>query len=92
LYGTNGPAGLPFHHNTLCVAAPIRRVNPQIAGGTGTCFGELRVDFNVWIASGFDPALVAGQWVHSQFWFRDPGYAPPYDFGLTKGLEFYILP
>ena len=92
LYGTNGRANLPIQQGTLCVTAPIRRVAPQIGGGTGTCFGALSLDFNAWITSGVDPALVPGQWVHTQFWFRDPGHAPPGDWGLTKGLEFYILP
>lgn len=92
LYGTSGPADLPFHHNHVCVAAPIRRVNPAQLGGNQDCFGKLQVDFNAWIHSGLDATLVPGQWVHSQFWFRDSGYPPPYDFGLTKGLEFYILP
>jgi hypothetical protein len=92
MYGTNGPASLPIQQGTLCVAAPIRRLAAAPGGGTGTCFGELSVDFNAWIAGGADPTLVSGQWVHTQFWFRDPGYAPPLDFGLTKGLEFCILP
>ena len=92
LYGTSGPASLPIQQGTLCVAAPIRRLSAATGGGTGTCFGALSRDFTAWIAGGADPTLVPGQWVHTQFWFRDPGYAPPMDFGLTKGLEFFILP
>jgi hypothetical protein len=92
LYGTSGPAALPFHHATLCVATPITRVGAAKGGGTAACFGNLQLDFNKQVAKGLDPALIAGQWVHAQFWFRDVGYAPPDDFGLTQGLEFYLLP
>ncbi len=91
-YGTNGAANIPLQNGTLCIAAPVRRLPTGIGGGNGTCFGALKVDFNAWIASGGDPALVPGQWVHTQFWFKDPGSAPPNSYGLTKGLEFYILP
>ncbi len=91
-YGTNGAANVPLQNGTLCVAGPIRRLPTGVGGGNGTCFGALQVDFNAWIASGADPALVPGQWVHTQFRFKDPGYAPPNDYGLTRGLEFFILP
>ena len=54
--------------------------------------GFAGMDFNAWIASGVDPRLVAGQRVFVQLWYRDPGFAPPDDVGLTAALEFQIGP
>ena len=50
------------------------------------------MDFNAWIAAGVDPKLVAGSRVHLQLWYRDPGFPPPDDVGLTAGLQFQIGP
>ena len=56
------------------------------------CSGAYRVDFNAWIASGFDPALLAGQDVWTQYWSRDPGFPAPDGTGLTDALAFTIAP
>jgi hypothetical protein len=50
------------------------------------------VNFNAWIAGGSDPALVECQNVFAQYWFRDPGFAPPNNSGLTDAIEFVIGP
>ena len=96
LYGTSGPAATPLQHALLCVEPPLRRLPPLSSGGRlppgSTCNGVLVVDFNAWIASGADPALVPGTTVFTQFWARDPGYAPPGDFSLTQAHEFLIGP
>lgn len=93
LYGTNGPQSLPFHGGTLCVAPPLTRLPVGTTGGSSTgCFGALEVDFNAWTATSADPALVPGQTVWLQAWYRDPGFAAPDDIGLTRGLEFFLLP
>lgn len=95
-YGLDGPASAPFHGGTLCVAPPLRRLPAQDSGGgppAGSGYqGLVEVDFNAWIASGADAELVPGQRVHAQVWFRDPGFAPPDDVGLSGGLAFQIGP
>jgi hypothetical protein len=43
------------------------------SGGTaGQCNGVLSEDLNTYIASGADPALVAGATIWIQAWSRDP--------------------
>jgi hypothetical protein len=64
----------------------------QDTGGTsGTCTGELRVDFNQFMAS--NPAAIgspfhAGQVLHAQGWFRDPGAAKQTN--LSNALTFTL--
>jgi hypothetical protein len=91
-YGTDGPLAQPFHGGTLCVQPPLQRAKPQITLGTTGASGFASMDFNSWIASGVDPRLVAGRRVNLQLWYRDPGFAPPDDIGLTSALEFRIGP
>jgi hypothetical protein len=96
LYGTSGPAASPLQNAVLCVEPPLRRLPPINSGGPlppgSTCNGVLVADFNAWIASGADPALVPGTTVFTQFWARDPGFPPPGDFSLTQAFEFLIGP
>jgi hypothetical protein len=54
-----------------CAAAGAH-AGREFGHGGGQCSGVLSIDFNGWIASGIDPALVAGQHVAAQFWYRDP--------------------
>ena len=70
--------------------SPVERMPLQLANGTGTCGGLFGTDFNAWIASGSDPALVAGTTVRAQLWSRDPGDA--LESSLTNALEFVIQP
>jgi hypothetical protein len=94
LYSVVGSAALPWLGGTLCIASPFRRVGMSGTGGTlgQGCSGAIQMDFNAWIASGADPALAPGQRVFAQAWFRDPGFAPPENIGLTDGLSFVIGP
>lgn len=95
IYGTSGRAAVPFGGGTLCVGAPLRRTPAQDSGGNPTgldCSGQYAFDFNGWVATGVDPALVAGAVVDAQYWSRDPGFAPPDNVGLTDALEFTIGP
>ncbi|MCE9594556.1 MAG: hypothetical protein K8S98_10205 [Planctomycetes bacterium] len=94
-YGKNGPAALPFQGGLLCIAAPRHRTGAvQDSGGAHPldCSGTYSFDFNAWIASGADPALVAGQHVWLQYFSRDPGFAAPGNSGFTGGLELVIAP
>lgn len=90
-YGTSGPASLPFQGGFLCVQPPLTRTAVQIAGGAGLCGGTYALDFNAYVATGFDPALVAGAIVNAQYWFRDPA-EPIHGSGLTGGVRFTLCP
>ncbi|MCC6406973.1 MAG: hypothetical protein IT453_07395 [Planctomycetes bacterium] len=87
-YGTHGRLASPFQGGFLCVKAPLKRLSPQSSGGSGACAGALDYDFNAWIATGLDPALVGGATVDGQFWFRDP--SSPSTTGLSGGVEFVL--
>jgi hypothetical protein len=91
-YGKNGPDSFPFQGGTLCMRPPHVRTPLQDSGGTPPCNGSYNTDFNFWIFSGSDPALVAGQQVWAQTWSRDPGFAPPNNVGLSDALDFIICP
>ena len=71
--------------------SPVRRHPVLNSGGTATlCDGVLSEDLNAYIASGADPALVAGATIWLQAWSRDP--ADPFGSGLTNGLMITVLP
>lgn len=92
-YSSSGPAALNFQGGTLCVQAPLIRTPAQNSGGNvfpGDCSGNFAFDFNVRIASGADPALIAGATVWSQYWSRDP--ASTFTTNLSNALRFIILP
>ncbi len=95
MYGTSGQASTPFSGGTLCVATPLRRTAAQVSGGSASgsdCTGIYVFDFAAWIATGVDPALVTGATVDCQYYSRDPGFVPPDNVALTKGLEFVLAP
>jgi hypothetical protein len=77
----------------LCIYFPTARTGVQDAGGgaLGTCTGELRVDFNQFMAN--NPAATGapfhpGQVLHAQGWFRDPGAAKQTN--LSDALTFTL--
>jgi len=95
LFSRAGRAAQPFAGGTLCVAAPISRTSVDTSGGRAAgnnCSGSLSVDFNQIIASGLDPALVAGVQINAQFWGRDAAFVAPNNVTMTDGLEFVIGP
>lgn len=75
-----------------CVASPVQRMGNISTGGTiGQCNGELRLDFNVWIAA--NPAALGGpfaqgQTIRAQGWYRDP--AAPGQTNLSNALTFTL--
>lgn len=92
-YGTTGRDAAPFGGGTMCVASPRIRTPLQISGGSpfgDDCTGSYSFDFNAYIATNPNPALVVGATVDAQYWSRDPG-SPPSNTNLTDALEFTIL-
>ena len=93
-YGLQGPASTPFVGGTLCVQPPLRRTPPMSSRGSpfpaADCSGTFHFDFNAWIQSGQDTALVPGARVDAQYWYRDP--ASTGGIGLSNALEFEIAP
>jgi hypothetical protein len=87
-----GANSVPFQGGTLCVASPVKRTPGQFSGGnpgTGTdCSGKYSYDFNALIASGLDPALVAGAQFNTQYWSRDVN--DPFGSALSNALQFVI--
>jgi len=87
-----GANSVPFQGGTLCVASPVQRTPGQVSGGnqgTGTdCSGKYSYDFNALIASGLDPALVAGAQFNTQYWSRDVN--DPFGSALSNALQFVI--
>jgi hypothetical protein len=86
-------ADRPFGGGTLCLV-PLARGPVQDSGGSpapGTdCTGSLSFQFarELFVAHG----LAAGTRVFCQFVYRDSGFAPPDDVGLSEGLAFTVLP
>ncbi|HVS12172.1 MAG TPA: RCC1 domain-containing protein, partial [Planctomycetota bacterium] len=91
-YSKSGPNNAPFQGGFLCGKAPLVRTPVQNSGGALPCGGSYTLDFNAYIASGADPALIAGQPVWIQTWSPDPGFAPPNNSSLSDALEFTICP
>jgi len=89
-YSKTGPNNAPFQGGFLCAMAPLVRTPVQNSGGTPPCGGMYMIDFNAYIASGKDPALIAGQQVWAQTWSRDP--ASPSTTNLSDALTFVICP
>ena len=91
-YGQNGQAAIPFQGGFICPQPPTLRT-PSTSSGPdlGPCSGVYAIDFNAYIASGADPALVSGAPVQIQTWFRDPP-DPTSGTGLSDALDFVICP
>lgn len=87
-YSKTGSASTPFAGGFLCVAPPLLRTPGQGFGGSGPCGGQMVFDFNAYIASGVDPALVADTDVFIQAWARDVAAAAT--ISLSNALHFRI--
>lgn len=90
-YGQSGPAATPFQGSFLCVQPPTLRTPPVSSGMGGLCGGAYSIDFNAYLATGVDPALVVGAQIWIQNWFRDPP-DPVSGTGLSQGTSFVICP
>ncbi len=90
-----GRASTPFQGGTLCLAAPVRRTPVQNSGGsTGPvdCSGSFAFDFNAYVQGGAHSALVPGQRVDCQYWYRDPLDPAGFGSGLSDAIEFILQP
>ena len=85
------PNAVPFVGGTLCVSAPFVRTPTMNSGGSAVgsdCSGSYSFPFSH--AYMQQNGLNIGTSVYSQFWYRDPGFAPPANVGLTDGVFFTV--
>jgi hypothetical protein len=86
-------AASPFGGGTLCLAAPLKRTTPQIAGGNtivSDCTGTYDFHFShVYMAS---EAAIPGETIYVQYWSRDPWFTAPNNIGLTDAMRFTVCP
>lgn len=83
-------AALPFGGGTLCVAPPLVRGPVQNSGGTTGCTGTYSQHFGQAYMAAHN--VSPGDTLFGQYWSRDPGFAPPNNVALTRGLQFTVLP
>ncbi|MCK6446994.1 MAG: hypothetical protein L6Q99_11425 [Planctomycetes bacterium] len=78
---------------TLCIGGTLKRTPVQNSNGSASgsdCTGTFDFDMGAHITSGVDPALGKGKAYFAQYWFRDSGFTPPNNVGLTNALEFDV--
>ncbi len=90
-------AALPFRGGLLCLAAPRFRLPPATTTGpTGTCSstgqpsGSMRLGFSKADLAAL--GLLPGDAFLVQGFFRDGGYPPPLDLGMSGALVVTIWP
>jgi hypothetical protein len=93
LFWGSAQAANPFLDATLCVHQPLRRTAVQSSGGSASgndCSGTFQFHFShaYMQANG----MQAGFTRYAQFWSRDPGFAPPYNFSMSNALAFDVVP
>jgi hypothetical protein len=87
------PGASAFQGGFLCLKTPIRRLGPVSSGGSPTgndCTGAFQFDFNPYIQSGNDPAIVVGSQIFCQYWSRDP--QAPSGTSLSNAATFLVNP
>lgn len=85
----------PFGGGTLCVGGALKRTAVQNSGGSASgqdCTGTYSFDMSALIAAGTEPAFVCGGAAFTQYWARDPGFAPPDNISMTNAVRFVIGP
>ena len=95
VYSKAGRDNIPFGGGTLCLAMPLQFTAVMNTGGSGMgsdCSGLLSVDLNALLQSGTIPAVLAGDQINVQYFYRDPMHLDGSGYGLTEGVEFFVLP
>ena len=91
LFWGRAPAAIPFLGGTLCVGGALTRTGVQSSAGNpppDDCSGSYSYQFtSAYMAT---EAILAGESIHCQYWYRDPFSMP--GSGLSDGLEFTVLP
>jgi hypothetical protein len=94
LYWSPEPDSTPVFGGTRCVGGHGAWRTPWInSGGTlgqTDCSGSF--DFAFSYAYMVSKGVPAGCTLYAQYFYRDPGFAPPNSVGLTDGLRFTVLP
>ena len=89
-WGRQGSSA-PFLGGTLCISTPFKRTDSQSSGGSSTgsdCSGAFSYAFSQ--AEMAQNGLGVGSAGYCQFWYRDPGFPPPANVGLTNGVVFTV--
>lgn len=92
-YGIGAPATIPGAFGTICVGGPYQRLAPVPSGGNladGPCVGRFEIDFNAYLRTGADPAIVVGSNVIGHFWYRY-GLAPG-NAAFSQAIEMPVCP
>lgn len=92
-YGVGAAAPTPASYGTWCVPGTTTRIGVFGAGSApqlGPCEGHLAFDFNAWLATASDPALIVGAHVVMQLTYRD--VAAPWRALHSAALEFDVAP
>ncbi len=89
-YSTIGANNAPFLGGILCAQPPLQRLPIQNSGGVAGCSGSFDSDFNAWVPTSGDAALVGGATVWAQYWSRDAASASTTN--LTDALRFTLWP
>jgi len=84
-------ASTPFGGATLCIGGAVHRGPALSSGGSVgvACSGSIELAFPKPFLASIAPA---GSTFFAQAWFRDPGFQPPADIGLTQSLAVTIWP
>jgi hypothetical protein len=89
-WGRQGSSA-PFLGGTLCISTPFKRTDSQSSAGTAQgsdCSGTFSYAFSQ--AEMAQNGLGVGSAGYCQFWYRDPGFPPPANVGLTNGVVFTV--
>ena len=92
-YGIGSRTQLPGLYGDVCVGGPYQRTQPVPSGGNpadGPCAGTFELDFNAYVQSGVDPAIVAGSNVIGHFWYRYG--AAPGNARFSDAIEMPVCP
>lgn len=83
---------VPFGGGTLCVKSPVVRTSVQNSGNVLAlnCSGNFSFHFTQAYAA--SEGIAPGDTIYGQYWYRDPGFTPPNNIGLTDAIRFAFIP